>query len=152
MKQITTSLTIVFKLVIPTLWITFFGLLTFGIYMIDQDFIGPFPVGYFRLGLTLFFLIGVGVLYWSVMRLKRVDADDKFIYVTNYFKTYRYPYHQIASARSRDYLLFRSIDLFLKQKGSFGERITFLPSKQRFEQFLKSEGQPIDRLLEIEAD
>lgn len=137
MINISSSLTLVVKIGIPTIWIVFFGTSTLVTYFTEVPFLGPFSIWPFRIGLTLFLLTGIGLLYWSVMRLKRIDVKAPFFFASNYFKTYRYPFHQIERIRHRDYGLFKVIDVYLKEKGKFGQRITFLASRSRFDAFLE---------------
>jgi hypothetical protein len=90
----------------------------------------------FNIGLTVFFALGVALLYWALMRLKRVEMDAEYVYVTNYFKTYRYSWDSLEKIEESDYLFFRSVHLFLKTAGNFGKKITFVASRKRFNEFL----------------
>ncbi len=71
------------------------------------------------------------------MRLKRVELDGEFVYVTNYFKTFRYPYSNVERMDESDYLFFRSMHIHLKEGGNFGKRITFVVSQKLMDDFLK---------------
>ncbi|MEM9919802.1 MAG: hypothetical protein AAF990_17030 [Bacteroidota bacterium] len=148
MTAVSSSLTLILKLVLPTLWITFFSGFTAAIFALDVTYIGPIPIFTFRIGLLIFLILGILFLYWSVMRLKRVDMDQKFIYATNYFKTYRYPFHQVARIEERDYKLFNAIDIYFKQEGSFGKKITFLAHRYRYKDFVQKYPGAFQGLLE----
>lgn len=77
------------------------------------------------------------LIYWKWIKpLKRIDADDEFIYVTNYLKTLKYTHESIAKIElsangKRGHLI-------LKEKGAFGQNILFLSSKPRVDLFLAS--------------
>ena len=44
--------------------------------------------------------------------------DKDFIYVSNYVKTARYPYHQVEKIVERDFGIFHTVHIHLKEKGS----------------------------------
>jgi hypothetical protein len=80
------------------------------------------------------------------MRIKRVEMDEHFFYVTNYFKNVRYPFHQIEKIVEKDYLVFRTVHIYLKETGSFGKKITFVASRDRFNLFLKEHPEVVKEL------
>ena len=136
--HVSSSATLFLKLIFPTLWAVFFGVLWIGSFLSGYDYFGPFPAFTFLLGLGLFFLFGIGILYWALFRIKRVDMSSEGIYVTNYFKNYRYTYDSLATIKERDYGLFLVVDLLLKKPGSFGKKMTFLASRKRFKAFVNN--------------
>ena len=138
MRRISSSATLALKIFFPTLWIVFFGAFTLAILFISIDRSPLLGNWIFKTGIVLFYLLGIGTLYISVMSLKRVELDDEFFYITNYFKTYRYPYRNIEKLVEHDYNIFRIGQIHLVEPGHFGKRITFVESKQKFEDFVKS--------------
>lgn len=122
------------KLVLPVMWIAFFG--TFvgyilfsedGAYLIAGGIITPMMA---RIIALTFLLLGILTFYLLFMRLKRVDVDEDFLYVTNYLKARRYPYHNIEKMVENHYLMFRPVTVYFKEAGTFGKKITFLSSKE----------------------
>ncbi|MEL6636012.1 MAG: hypothetical protein AAFW73_08780 [Bacteroidota bacterium] len=148
MQRVSTSATILLKFFLPTFWMVFFGSIAGALLLSEQDFYGRISIFSIRIGMIGFFLFGVAVLYWSVMRLKRVEMDPHFVYVTNYFKTYRYPYHNIEKMTESDYLFFRSIHIHLKEAGNFGRKITFVVSQKLFKDFLSEHPEIAQQLIE----
>ena len=147
MQHVSSSLTLFLKYGFPIGWIVFFGAMTAAFWLIgDINVVAGLPIGKFRLIITAFFLSGVLLLYWSVMRIKRVEMDEQFFYVTNYFKNVRYPYHQIEKIVEKDYLLFRTVHIYLKQAATFGKKITFIASRDRFNIFLKDHPEVVKEL------
>ncbi|MEM8906416.1 MAG: hypothetical protein AAGD05_01115 [Bacteroidota bacterium] len=136
MKHVSSSATLFLKIVVPTVWIVFFGIFTLAMWFSRNEPIGTLSPLTFNIGLTCFFLFGVALLYWALIRLKRVEMDQDFVYVTNYFKTYRYSWDSLEKIEESDYLFFRSVHLFLKQRGQFGKKVTFVASRKRFNEFL----------------
>ena len=136
MQNVSSSFTVLIKFALPTCWIIFFGAMSIALWFEDSGPVAGMEAGIFRIVISIFFLIGVATLYWAVMRIKRVEMDDKFFYVTNYFKNIRYPYHQIENINEKDYFFFRTIHLIIKQPGHFGKKITFIPGRINFDEFL----------------
>ena len=132
---------------IPAAWITFFGLMTVAFLFVDQGFL-PFGGGpIVRFGFLIVFLFFLALIYLFLLPLKRVDMSDDGIYVSNYFKTYRYQYIDIESIKERD-LLFRKLGtITLKQKGKFGRKIRFLISPVHYSDFIKAHPDLFSHLL-----
>ena len=135
-KRISTSMTLFLRLFIPVFWIVFFGALTIGLLVTSQ-----LPVAldnlYFKVGIVVFYMAGLVFLYFTFLQLKRVEIDEDFVYVTDYIKTYRYPFHNIASIHELNLFIFQLCTIKFKEKGSFGRKIHFLESKIKFQNALK---------------
>lgn len=93
------------------------------------------------------FLLFLSFLLLTVMRLKRVDFAEDGIYVSNYFKTFRYKYEDIAKVRENNLGIFILGTIVLKEKGSFGKTIYLLISKIHFEAFLEKYPEKFQHLL-----
>lgn len=150
MQNVSTNLTLFLKIFIPTFWIVFFGLFTVSTYVKDI-YIGSLTPWLFRLTCTLFFLTGLALLYFTLMQIKRVDMDETYLYVSNYFKTIRYPYSLVEKVDERDFLFFHLIHIHFKQKGQFGKKIVFLSRGKKLDRFLRSHPD-IARQLMSDAD
>ena len=57
--------------------------------------------------------------------------------VSNYFKNYKYPWLNVENIEERDFVIFRTIHIVLKDPGTFGKRITFVASRRKFNAFIK---------------
>ena len=109
---------------------------------------GEIPGTQFRLGLLFFFLSGAAMLFFTLMRLKRVEMDELYVYATNYFKTFRYPYHQIEQIQESKFFFLRLVTITLKEKGSFGKKFTFVASNRLYQKFWESRAELYEQLLE----
>jgi len=136
MYRVSTNATLFFKFFVPVIWIVFFGAFTITALSLRYNYVASIPAATFRIGVVVFYLGGIAFLYWAFLRLKRVEMDAHFVYVTNYFKTFRYPYHNIDRMAYNDYLIGRSATLILREPGQFGSKITFVPSRSNLRQFL----------------
>lgn len=151
MQRVSTNLTLFYKFFVPIFWTVFFGATTIAALLVKFEAVGDIPAPTFRIGMLLFFLTGIGFLYWAFFRLKRVEMDEQFVYVTNYFKTVRYPFHQIEKIKENDFLISKSVSIILKKKGQFGQRITFVPSRKKYGKFLNDHPTLFEELMEEEV-
>jgi len=140
MYNVSSQLTLFFKVFIPVIWISFFG--TIGGFLVlssdgqTSNLAMAFGQTKFSLIIIGFLSLGIVLLYFFLMRLKRVELDKDFLYATNYVKHFRYPYHNIDHLVMKRFLLWRPTKVVLKTPGKFGKRFTFLASKQ-LEVYLK---------------
>jgi len=141
MQHVSTSWTLILKIVIPTLWLAFFGGFALAITFSDMDYFGGYPISYFRAGYAVFFVSGFLMLYWLVLRLKRVEMDKEFVYASNFIKNYRYPYSNVRKIEIRNYGLFRTVRVYLRDAGKFGSRFAFIANRERFYTFFKQNPQ-----------
>lgn len=147
MQHVSSSLTLFLKYALPVACAVFFGSMTLAFWFTSGvKAIADVPILTFRLIITGFFIILMLLLYISVMGIKRVEMDDHFFYVTNYFKNVRYPYHQIDKVEEKDFGFFKIIKIHLKQSATFGKVITFIASRNRFDNFLKEHPEVVKQL------
>ena len=147
MYRVSTNLTLFYKFFIPVFWIVFFGALTIATLSYSFEYIGDMPARNFRIGIVFFYFSGLLLFAFTLMRLKRVETDEHFFYVTNYFKTARYPFHSIEQVIESKFFFFRSVTIRFKEKGLFGKRIFFVPSTHRFRDFWEANPELREKLL-----
>lgn len=150
MQHVSSNTTLLFKFFIPTFWLVFFGAFTLAVFLVEVDYFDHIPAFLFRLSMLGFFLLGLLFFYWAFLRLKRVEMDETYVYVSNYFKAARYPWHNIERLKVQDLSLIKPVRIYLKEKGTFGKRITFLMSQKRFRSFALKHPDLIARYLEVE--
>jgi hypothetical protein len=68
------------------------------------------------------------IVYFLVMRLKKVEVDEEYIYVSNYFRNEKISIGQIAKIREWNNVInLREVTVFFKTRTGFGDRIIFVP-------------------------
>lgn len=81
--------------------------------------------------------------FWSVKRyflsLKRIDADDQYLFVTNYWTTVRYPWFDVERIDMTKQLGSPLSLLMLKAPGRFGQAIPFKPASH-FQSWMEEQG------------
>ena len=143
--RVSSSSTLFLKIFLPTVWIVFFGAFTlFIIFGAGRNF--PDIPG-IRIGAVLFYAAGLLLLYFTLLRLKRVEMDDDHVYVTNYFKTYRYTFQSVTRIQEIDMLLLTLVILTLAEKGAFGRKIAFVRRKKVWNEFIASHPEQLSHTL-----
>lgn len=66
-------------------------------------------------------------VWQNLWPLKRVDADDAHIFVTNYWTTVRYPWTDVEKMEEIKKTGRRVVVLQLRAPGRFGQQLMFLP-------------------------
>jgi len=135
MQRLSSNLTLFFKLTIPVGWVSFFGLFAIVIFVVDTTDKPLLASQYFRYGFVAFFLIFLSIIYFTIFQLKRVEHEGGFMFVTDYFKTIKFPIENIERVSTLNMILFKVVWLHLKTKGRFGKRIPFLAKKSNFKTF-----------------
>ncbi len=135
--RISSNLTLFYKFFLPVFWIVFFGAVTVSIWSLPVFFKGLSPMT-IRIIATLFYLSGILFFYWATLRLHRIEMDDQYIYISNYFKNYRYPHQDVAKIVRKKRSIFPTAKIHLKNKGSLGSHISFIPASALFDDFFRN--------------
>lgn len=120
------------------MWTVFFGTLCIIFWLTDDLTVGGMDLMVFRMGWTVFFLVGTLTAYFTIMRLMRVEFDGGFIYVTNYFKVFKYPMDNVDKITVNDYSVFKLVTIKLISTGYFGKKITLLASRTNFDTIVEA--------------
>lgn len=135
MERVSSNQTLFLKFFVPVFWIVFFGAFTLSSLFFKFSYVGNIPALYFRIGVLFFYISGLLMFIFTLMRLVRVEMGPDSIYVTNYFKHVQYPY---SSVRVLDVSRFAFLNigvLELKEKGLLGKKLNFVVNKGRLEDF-----------------
>lgn len=138
MHRISSNLTILLKIFIPTVWVVFFTTILIVIFTVNSQTLPVLTSTGFRIGYVIFYVIFLTIIYFSIFQLKRVEFGEDSYIVTNYLKTYRLIYEDIEQVNITELGRLKLIKLKLKAKGSFGKTISFLASSKLYEIFMHS--------------
>lgn len=145
--RVSSNLTMMLRLILPILWTVFFGSFAIAFFIADP---ADTPVLYnpiFKWGYLLCFFLFLLFLKVTFMRLLRVEFDEEYVYVSNYFKTYRYSFSDISDIKEDDWLLFKLIRIKLKEKAKFGKTIPFIAAKTRLNIYMKEHPEQFERFV-----
>lgn len=138
-KQLSSSLTLLWAVAVPTMWAAFFGIFTVAVFCAEREYYGFISSAILKVLIPLMLIGGLIVWYFTIMRFKRIDLDADFVYATNYIKTYRYPWHNIQDIVTKKGVLFNKGIITLKQGGKFGAKLPFLLSNRRWKEFVEED-------------
>lgn len=136
--NVSSTSTVFLKYFLPTIWTVFFGTLFVVILFAGYVKVGSLDSTVFKFIYGFSFLSIIAILYFTVFQLKRVELDEKFIYITNYIKIYRYPFSSVKSVKKYHYGWWLIYTIELKEAGYFGKKSTFMANKKRLSAFLNN--------------
>lgn len=147
MNRVSSSLTIILRIAFPTMWAAFVislvVLLSWSIGGRVNIFSNPIVL----IGLFLIIACGIAFIKLILWKLYRVDMDDKYVYVSNYFRTYKYPFQDIESIKGISFAPNRIYKIQLKSKGSFGSAIYFLASQKLWQDFVETHPNQLENIF-----
>lgn len=126
MQRISSNMTLAYKIFFPTFWYVFMGLLTTYIVFADPETTPLFNTIQAKAIFVVVFLFFAFLIYRSFVILLRMEIADTGIYMSNYFKTYRYNIEDIESISTSKFLFFRVLRIRMKQKTSLGKSFKVL--------------------------
>ena len=127
--QFSSNKTIFLKLILPTIWIVFFGCFTvLALVSSPFDSSGAISPVLFKILIVSFYVSSIGILWLLTMRIKRVDADEEYIYVSNYMRVYRYTWESVEKITVGKGLLMTPVVIHFHAKTSFGKAVSFYAS------------------------
>ena len=136
--RVSSNMTLILALFIPTFWTVFFGLMTVAMLFTDEYSL-PFPtIPYIRYIILSLFLLFFFVIYHTLMKLRRVELSSTHLFASNYLKTYRYAFEDIERVKSLHFGLFELLRVELKSKGKFGKNISFILNRAQLEYYLET--------------
>lgn len=136
MERVSSNFTLFLKFFIPVFWLVFFGGFTMASLLSKYSYVGNIPSLYFKIGVVLFYLSGLAMFGFTLLRLVRVELGPKSLYVTNYFKHIQYPFESVESVEISSFGGFFAVGIVtLKEKGSLGRKLNFVVNKSRLNDY-----------------
>jgi len=135
MQRLSSNFTLFLKIFVPVSWLSFFGLFGAVIFLLDpMD--EPFLTSTFFRSIYVvgFILFGI-FLYFTLFQLKRVETENGQLFVTDYFKTVRFPIENVKKITSTNLGLTKIGRMHLHNKGVFGSKIPFVIKSATFDGF-----------------
>jgi hypothetical protein len=130
--QLSSSRTLVTKFVLPVVWLAGFGVATLLLFttggLSGPDGLPPPP----EMKWLFVGAIGLGgwFLYWFCGRLKRVEIDEQWLYVSNFLREIRVPLADIEEVTENRWINIRPITVEFRRETEFGSSIIFMPPRR----------------------
>ena len=151
MIRVSSNITLFLKIFLPTAWIVFFGLISLAILFANGEDNPMFGNWIFKLVTLSFFLLFLTFLYFTIMRLLRVEFGKEAFIVSNYFKTYQYRYSDIEQIKEYDLIVKKLIRIKMKGDTKLGRSFYFLKSPDLYEGFIRSNKEIFKELIQIDS-
>ncbi len=134
--QLSSNSTLFYRLFVPTLWLGFFVAFFLSVLFADKSDIGGLGINGLKWGLLAFIVTFIFVFKYTLWKLLRVDTDLEYVYVTNFFRTVRYPLLDVEKIEISKGFIYNYGVLNLRGAGYFGKKLNFIASKPRVEKFI----------------
>ena len=135
MITLSSNITLILRIFIPTAWLSFFGLFLAVIFLVDSSDKPLLANGVFRITFVSIFFLFLTLIYFTLWRLKRVETDGKSLFVTDYFKTARYPLEDVERISITNLFILKLGTVVLKDKGTFGRKLPFVAKNSNLKDF-----------------
>ena len=116
--MLSSSLTPVFKIGLPIVWLGGFSLVTLVLFFQGD------PAAW---GSLLVTVVGAVFLLRLFFRLKHVEVDGRFVYVTNFRRRIAVPLAEIDSVQQNRLLNVQPAFIVFREKTAFGRSVMFMP-------------------------
>lgn len=144
-RRISSLLTFVYKFIFPPFFIiggvVFFRDTARGILSFPDLF--PFVFA------GLVYALIVPLLLWQFIKIKTVEIDEDYLYVSNYLKEARIPLADVYDVTNTPWLQPDYITLHLHRPSEFGDRIVFIPPYRHW--IIWSRNPLVEELKELAA-
>ena len=135
MQRVSSNITLLLRLFVPVFFGVFFGALTLFIWFADREYFGNLPGPTLRLVISTVMILFIAVVWLTFWRLRRVEMDTEWVYVTDYIKSARYPWSNIKHIHEHSLGLFGLVSIELDVPGRFGRKVWFLASGSTWKPF-----------------
>ncbi|NBC24667.1 MAG: hypothetical protein GVX78_03525 [Bacteroidetes bacterium] len=134
-QRISSNWTLGLKVFFPTFWFVFYGAIVLALFVTPSAQLQIFGEMNFKMAVLIFYVSGSIVIYFTLMRLKRVEFDHDFLYVSNFFITLRIPWHNVKKHHERKILWLHLGSFSFHEPTRFGKQITFIESRSLMKEF-----------------
>jgi hypothetical protein len=151
-QTVSSRWTFILKLAFPLFWLIFMGGITLLVCFSPLDNLRePFdPIT--AKGLVLsFYLTVLLVFYWLFMRAKWVALSETNLYVSNFFRSYKYTYDSLSGFEETNMFIFTRVVLHFHQPTKFGKSIFFVRSYY-WKHYLEKHPEVLAQIFAASAD
>lgn len=129
-ERLSSAQTFFLQAIFPLLWIAVFGAATVAVFVASGGPGSPGhpPPPYWEKWLFIGVLLVVGpLIYWTCSRLRRVEMDDRNLYVASARREITVPLSDVQEVRQNRWVNHQQVVIELRRECDFGSTLTFLP-------------------------
>ena len=128
---LSSNTTLFWRVFVPIFGTVFFAGMTAALLLISEENLYlSFPAIWVRLAAVLMLLGWLYLLKRTIWRLKRIDANETHLFVTNYWQTIRYPWSDVVGVVETKRMGKRLVHFQLAAPGRFGQVVSMLAGSQ----------------------
>lgn len=75
-------------------------------------------------------IVGAALILWTCAGLKRVRADERQLYVSNYLREICIPFSGVRDVSQNRWLNIRPITIYFRNVTEFGDKVVFMPKRR----------------------
>ncbi|MEQ1744083.1 MAG: hypothetical protein ABMA02_01545 [Saprospiraceae bacterium] len=129
--NLSSNMTLFWRVFLPVFGTVFFTGLMVALWVTTEENLDlPYSVWWPRAIVLVILASWLLFVYNMLWPLKRIDADDAYLYVTNYWVTVRYPWTDVERFEAVKKMGRRFVLFHLKARGRFGQVIRFMPGSR----------------------
>jgi hypothetical protein len=126
-EELSSRATLVYKFLIPTLWLGGFGAATVAVFVSTADRSSDPEVALARWGFAAMAVAGSLLIYWTCMRAKRVSLQGREFVISNYLREIRVPILDVERVSASILISPELVWLHFRRPTGFGRKVVFLP-------------------------
>jgi hypothetical protein len=129
-RHLSSAQTFFMKFVFPVIWIGGFSFGTLSLFLVGAQFQnnrGQQPPPEMKWLFLVATAMGTAFIYWTCMRLKRVDMDAQNLYISNYLTDETVPLENVETVTENRWINIHPVTIRFREPTQFGERIVFMP-------------------------
>lgn len=128
-QTVSSRWTFFLKMAFPLLWLIIMGGISAVVIISSLETLKePFNPATAKVLTLSFYLTVLGLLYIMFGKSSWVGINDKHLYVSNYFKSYKYTFDSISRIEEVNMFLYTKVVLHFHQPSKFGPNISFIRS------------------------
>ena len=126
MRTFSSSLTFFYKYIFTLVWVGFFGFGTISMFLSDSSSDAP------KYQFLFTWIIGTLLVYLICGRLKKVQIEDRKVYISNYFQSTEIDISALKSVSGSIFLAPELVWFKVEPSSIFGQTIIFMPPLRIF--------------------
>jgi hypothetical protein len=139
MIRISSGWTLVLRLFVPIFYTVFMIAWSVATIWAGDEVSPVFEHLFYKIGISIAFLVMLWIFYKTVWKLKRLDVSQEHLYITDYFKTFRYTVDSVDWFEQFTILGIPFLQIRLKEMGAMGHEMTILIERAVWNEWLSQQ-------------
>jgi len=121
-------MTLILRIALPCLYVTFFTLFVLSVFLVDTGLpLLTNPI--FRMSMLAVYLLFLALIYFTVLRLRRVEYRGASLFVTDYFKNDTFHIEEVTSMKDMNLGIATLVKVKVNRKSRWNKRHFYFLAK-----------------------